>query len=273
MDKEAVPEVIKSAIPTPQLHLPWWKKRPAFLFLGLLILIIVAEIIWGVQVFFFSNQDTQSILQPKIANASYPQIVASADKVTFQTEEVISVNFKVVTAGNAADSVDLVVSYDNTFLEPLETNFVETGQIFDEYPVASVDKAQGIVQISGANLNSDKGFSGVGNFATLHFKAQKTGSTVVAIKFDQDSTSDSNIVLSGTAKDILSEVRNAEIMINRDLSSTPTSTQGEVCSGYFQYCQIAGKTGKQFCQSGHLKNNECVFDPKLTVSCGECQTE
>jgi hypothetical protein len=141
--------------------------------------------------------------------------------------------------------------------------------------VAIVDNEQGIVAISGITPPNQDGFVGVGTMATILFTGRSEGRTSLTVDFEKGATADSNIVLSGTSDDVLSQVYNSDVTVvgvNGQISERETKAAS--CDGYVQYCQTTdGKTGRQTCSKGVIVNNRCSFDPILTVSCEVCKTE
>lgn len=269
---DTIPEVIKSSTIQLAPASPVWKKSLPWVFLGVLILIILIELVWGYQT--FKNQPSSAFLQnnpPLLANIS-PQLIAQTTKTNFKTGDKVPLTIKVVTAGNPSDSTDIIVHFDPNLLEASGSGFFELGKIYKEYPVADFDNKNGTVQLSGTTPPDQTGFSGIGSLVTLNFHAKAEGSTTVSLEFVKGSTADSNIVLSGTSKDILSEVKNAAIIISNH-PVAETNNQAASCPGFFQYCHTGDKAGKQFCQSGVLEDKLCSFDSKLTVSCSECQVQ
>lgn len=268
---DTVPEVIKSNTQVPSPTSPWKKNLP-FIFLGGLILVIAIELIWGYLT--FKNQPSIAFLptSPKIVENVMPQLIAQVNKTNFKVGDKVPVTIKVVTAGNLTDSTDVIIRFDPNILEASGSGFFELGKIYAEFPVADFNNKTGLIQLSGTTLSNQVGFSGIGNLVTLNFKAKAVGTTTVDLEFIKGSTSESNIVLSGTTKDILAEVKNASLVISNN-PGPESINQPASCSGFFQYCHSGEKTGKQFCQSGQIKEQECQFDPQLTVSCSECQFE
>ncbi len=270
---EPIPEIIKSTaamVPPPESI---WKKRLPFFLFGGLVLIILVELVWGFQTYLLEKKITSTRQAQQVADLSTPQLVAQTSKQSYKIGETVPVSIKVVTGGNPTDSTDVVLKYDPAFFEAGGSNFFQLGAIYKDYPVAVFDNTRGIVEISGASLSDQEGFSGVGTLATLNFKARKAGSSAISFDFTEGSTADSNIVLSGNTKDLLSKVTNADIMIVSTAVTEGQNSSSDVCDGYFQLCVSGQKSGKQFCQKGKQSANQCVFDPKLTVSCGECQIE
>ncbi len=265
---EPTPQVINSTTPPPASN---WKQRVPFFFIAGLVIVILAEVVWGFKLLSSAPLSSAAVAPPLI-DTVVPQLIVLPAKEQIQIGETVPVVIKAVTAGNPTDGVDVIIKYDPAVLEPLKTNFFELGAIFPEFPVAEVDPKQGIIQISGTTPVNNSGFSGIGILATLNFKAKAEGTSAITIDFQKDSTADSNLVLSGSNHDLLQQVINSSVTVSKNLPSVVES-QITSCSGFFQYCSIGEKIGKQFCQSGILKNNICTFDPVATVSCTECQLQ
>ena len=135
--------------------------------------------------------------------------------------------------------------------------------------IQEVEAEQGQIRISAITPPSNEGFVGIGVFATVNFKAKQNGNTEVAIDFEKGSTTDSNLVETGIAIDILDQVYNLNLTIGENGSPIPVATS---CEGYYQYCHnLVGQTGRQFCSKGRLIENSCTFDPKLSVTCDICR--
>jgi hypothetical protein len=267
---EPVPQVVKTTTSLPTPNSNWRKKMPYFL-LGILALIVLSEVIWGFKLFSTSPDPSTDQSSP-IIESVIPQLIASTQKKSFKIGEVIPVQIKVVTAGKPTDSVDVIVKYDPSILEASSSGFFELGRIYPEYPVADIDRKQGLVQLSATTPVGQNGFSGIGTLVTFNFKAKVSGQTEVSLAFQKNSTYESNLVLSNTNQDILANVINTDFNITEAIAAED-KPQSRICNGFYQYCQLGDKTGKQFCQSGVTQNNICTFDPELTVSCSECQLQ
>lgn len=240
---------------------------PKLLFL-ILGAVILAEVVWGVRSILSSNVSKA----PTVANLAEGKIILDAPKTNYQVGESIPITVRIVTGGKSTDATDLVLKYDPQFLDAASQN-IKLGGIYEEYAVAEVDQSLGEVKISGITPPKGKGFSGIGELAIVDFKAKKSGKSVISVDFQKDVTFDSNIVESGTVKDILTEVYNKELFIGSEQTTTVTKISKNECQGYVQLCQKStGQTGRQFCRLGILSSNECKFDPQLTVSCDECKT-
>jgi hypothetical protein len=267
---EPVPQVISSNTPLPSSS--GWKKKIPVISVVILSLVILFELFWGYRVLRSPSSVITDTISSEIIDSVKPQIIAQTPKKNFKINEIVPVEVKIVTAGNPADSADLIIRFDPRLLEASGSSFFELGRIYPEYPVADIDRKAGLIQLSATTPSGLPGFTGIGTLVKLNFKAKAIGETTISVDFQENSTAESNIVLSNTNKDILAYVRNAPIAIGNTADSE-TKSEPQSCSGFFQYCQINGKTGKQFCQNGVKKNNTCTFDPDLTVSCSECQVQ
>jgi hypothetical protein len=237
----------------------------------ILVLVVAAELSYSVRTILMNNAQT-NVPIPKIYPLSEGKLILVSSRKDYKIGEIVPVTVKIATGGNISDSTDLVLRFDPKILEAPSASFIRLGEIYADYPVADFDKNSGIVKISGTTPPRGIGFEGVGTFATLYFKAKSAGSTTVQAEFEKGSTADSNIVLTQSTKDILTEVINADIMIISGQINPSKESEKQMCSGYFQYCQTDnGVSGKQFCRSGAFDGTECVFDPKFTVSCSLCK--
>lgn len=245
------------------------QKNLTKIIFGLLGLVVVIELVLGARALLSPSKPRIDRVNALIASMTDPKLVLSSNLETVGVGQNIDVAVRVVTGGKSTDSTDLVLKFDPNFLEASSSS-IKLGQIYSEFPVADVDPKSSLVAISGITLPGRQGFSGIGTLATITFKAKQAGKTSLTIDYQKDATADSNVVESGTAKDILGEVVNLEITIGGNSESRKVSTDN--CPGFTQYCLTqAGKTGRQFCKQGVRKNNSCVFDPNLTVSCDVCK--
>lgn len=250
-----------------------FKKRIGFFIFGILILIIVVELALGVRAVMRGNSQNSVIASSNILPLSDGKILLLPSKKEFRVGEIVPISVKVVTGGQNTDSTDLVLKYDPQVLEASGSSFIRLGKIYKDYPVADYDRTQGLVKISGTTPPDGSGFSGIGNLATLYFTARKAGPATVTIDYENGSTADSNIVLASSTHDILSEVMDADIMIKEGELSSVEENKQTMCPGFYQYCQLgSGLSGKQYCQSGAFQNNQCGFDPNLSVSCSVCKS-
>ena len=115
------------------------------------------------------------------------------------------------------DGVDVVITYDPKFLELIPTGVspAKTTSLYPEYPVNIHDTVNGRITISGAAGVGGVNFTGESKLAAVTFKTKIVGQTKVTIDYTKGSSSDSNVVDSKTGSDILDEVSNLELTINK----------------------------------------------------------
>lgn len=177
-----------------------------FVFLAVIILI---EVVLAVR---YLSQKTPPP-PPKLQPISGGRIVLIADKKDYKAGENIVVSVRLSTGGQPTDGTDLVLRFDPKVLETSNAA-VTQGRIYSEYPMKSVDSIEGLIRISGiSSIRKKSGFNGVGIFATINFKAVGSGKTTLRIDFTPDLTSDSNVLGTKNAKDILEEVFNLDLEI------------------------------------------------------------
>lgn len=229
----------------------------------LLALIILIEVYFGLK----------TLLSPlpaveKLAPISQGVVALTTDQPSYLVGDQIPVTIKLSTGGYNSVGADLVLKYDPNFLEAKETDFFEQGETYQDYPGTSLDKKNGMIFISGIVLSDRGGFNGTGIFGRLKFVAKKQGLTLVKVEFQADSTTDSNIIDTVSAKDVLAQAIDVEINIGQ---AGKVSNASKACSGFTQLCwDENNKQSTQKCQGGKLKDQACVFDPILTESCGQC---
>lgn len=136
-----------------------------------------------------------------------------------------SVDVNLDTGGANTDGTDVILKFDRTRLTAVS---VTPGTIYPDYPSNSPDNSTGTINISGLASISQP-FNGSGKFATINFTANPgatTGLTQVTFDFDpndKEKTTDSNVVESGTVRDILSAVQNGVYTINTSACSSTSS--------------------------------------------------
>lgn len=249
----------------------WLKKNIVKIVIAGLIIVVAGELLFGgFTLFSPSKSGSLNILGPKVNPQTEAVLSVLTDKRVYKIGDQAVLDVKLFTGGQTTDSTDLVIKYDPGFLEPSES-FATPGQIYSEYPAVQIDKQAGLIGISGITVPGSTSFSGVGSFAKLIFKVLKEGETSVSIDFRKDATDDSNVVLSGSSKDILGSVSDARVVISSSESQPNDNKEGK-CDGFKQYCQDAqGSIGVQDCTGGVSQNLTCGYDPTFTVSCGVCQ--
>lgn len=260
--------VQKAVSPDAGIKGPFPRNLTKIIF-GVLGLIILIELIIGFRTLTAGR--TQPVLPPQIASMSDPKIVIRPSRTDVSIGETVEVKVLVVTGGNSTDSTDLILHYDPKFLEASVSSSIKVGQIYEDFPVAVVDPGLGEIAVSGVTPPKGQPFVGIGTLATLYFKALQNGKSALTVDFQKGATAESNVVLSGSSKDILGEVINVDISIGTSGGTQPPPSS---CQGYTQYCQTPeGKTGRQLCSPGKKVGLSCVFDPMLSISCEPCSAK
>lgn len=145
---------------------------------------------------------------------SLGRIALSSPSQKYQLGQTIPVKVKIFTGGRTIQGVDLNLSYDPNLLELTGPAYFQKGQIFSEYPITSIDKAKGVVRISGIASIAQIGYNGVGYFGTLNFTAKNRGTPKVVLEFKPNTTTDTNMIEYGSGQDILDSVN--ELLLNID---------------------------------------------------------
>ncbi len=281
MDKSASSFVFKNPVTgenvseSPKSIKSWLKNNIGKTLFFVLLALVIVELSYGAYSFFAPAKfKAMSIIPNKVNEISGAALSLVSNKVSYKTGEPVAFDVKLFTGGYTTDSTDLVIKYDPQFLEPSADNFAVSGNIYSEYPAVQIDKQKGLIGISGITLPGQKGFSGVGKFAKLNFSALKNGSTKVEIDYEAGATADSNVVLSGSSKDILAGVENAEIKIGAENTVNTPDNGKNKCEGFTQICQNAlGKAGSQVCSGGVITGGDCNYDMVYTQSCGDCKIQ
>lgn len=241
--------------------------RVIFILLGIVILF---EIFQAYKI--FTTPIDKANLTPKFQNLSDGKIVLASDGNSYEVDENIEVIIRISTGGFSTDGADVVINYDPNMLE-LSSTPIEKGDLYSDYPGTNVDAKAGEILVSGIATSSGEGYNGTGNFATINFVAKKIGKTTIKVKYKDGDTTDSNILESSSSKDILKQVYNLDVNIGEEVSDESIS-EVDLCETFTQICKDeSGKSGTQLCSQGRSKNNECIWDPQYTTTCGECKVD
>ncbi len=177
-----------------------------FIILGV---ILVIELILGIRS-IMTNQSTgssQSVVRKVPLKGT---ITLTADKTEVNVGDKVTLTI-IVTSPVAVDGVDLVAKYDPKILSASD-NSIHTGTIFPQYPLSKIDSA-GFLRISGISNPNTARFAGKGVFATVDFKAVKSGKAEISVVFTQGSTTDSNIIGAANEKPLLEEAGKLEVTV------------------------------------------------------------
>lgn len=201
------------------LNLPTAKRFPIKIVFILLGLVVVGEVIWAISNFVPAGSSPQApnALPSKnvVTAASAAQVSLSPDKTTVKVGDKITVAIN-VSANKETHGTDLIINFDPTLVTVDSQNTkkvpVVTGQIYNDYPVNSVDQTKGKIIVSGIT-SAPGGVTTNGVFGTLNLVAKAPGVAKLSLEFTKGSTTDTNVTEAGTGKDMLNQVTDAIINI------------------------------------------------------------
>lgn len=157
--------------------------------------------------------------------ANEPSLTFSPNTITSSINSTFVVPIIVDTADYASGGVGAIILYDPFMVTPIS---IQTGKIFGDYPISSINNISGKIIVSGIAASSDSLFSGVGELATIVFRSNQPGSSTVSFLFEPNNTRDSNIAVTFGQGDILSKVNKLVVTINAgggNITSTPIQPQ------------------------------------------------
>ncbi len=216
-----------------------------FIVLGI---VIVIEIVFAARLLLTPSVSSPgAVLQPLTTG----QITLIAPKQTYKIGEEIPVTIRLFTGGYETDGADVILKYDPNLLEASSSGII-THNLYSDYPFTAADKG-GLIQVSG--INTSQGFNGLGNFATITFRAKVAGKATISVEFAPGRTDESNITKSKESEDILGNVGNVNIDVTEAESTSNTALSCADIS--YQSCiDSAGNSGTYWC-SGLTDGNNC----------------
>lgn len=142
---------------------------------------------------------------------------------TFNRNCTFSLDIILDTQGVGTDGTDAYLNFDST---RFTMNSIETAnKVYPEYPGSGIDpQNSNRILISGLAAFG-KPYTGSGKLATINFtvkEAATTGVTQMTFDFDTNnkgSTTDSNVVQTGTATETLSAVTNGNYTVGSGICS------------------------------------------------------
>ncbi len=142
------------------------------------------------------------------ANASevVPSLSLSPDSQTYAyvSGQSTQVGILVDSGAKSIDGVDVVISFDPTAAQVVETKINPT-TLLPEVPLNKVDNATGKIRFSALTFEAKPVAGILGMFA---FKPLKKGEVNFSFDFTPGVTTDSNIAEHATAADVLGKVTN-----------------------------------------------------------------
>lgn len=180
-------------------------RKNIFIVLGV---IIALEVIWAV---WFLVKGVQLQGQPALTTQvplKQTAITLSSPKLEYKAGDKVTVDIS-ITSSKKVDGVDLIIIYDPKVLTAQPAIL---GTIFSDYPQNSVDQTLGRVSISGITTQQG-GVIPKGEFGKVTFVTKALGVTKISLDFTPGKTVDTNVIETGTGKDILGKVNELELNI------------------------------------------------------------
>lgn len=186
-----------------------WILSPRVVFVILGVLLVV-ELYLGAKTLLSPIKKPQTTPLPQKLTQK-ATLTLSTELTNYLVGQEVLVKVILSTGSYQTDGTDVLIQFDPQVLEPAD-NFFEKGTLYQDYPGVRKDQLKGTVSASGITVSSG-GFKGTGVFGTFKFKAKKVGKSLVELKFTPSSTTDSNIIESNSAKDLLEEGSKVEVKV------------------------------------------------------------
>lgn len=177
--------------------------------------VIMGEAIWAGWTLMRPPPQPLSLTQTVAPQPSKPTVISlEAPKTVLKAGEKMTVSIK-VTSTKKTEGTDLILSFDPKSLS-LETTStgepVIVGDLYSDYLNNVLDAKNGKVTVSGIT-SAPGGVLADGLFGSIVVVAKAPGQANVAVEFSPGSTTDSNVIETGTGKDVLEKVKDLEINI------------------------------------------------------------
>ncbi|MFA5933358.1 MAG: cohesin domain-containing protein [Microgenomates group bacterium] len=183
------------------------------------MIIIGAEGVWAYQAINKQNQNqpTATSTSTSVAQTGNSNTISlTSPKTQFKIGEVVPIGIN-IDSNKMTAGADLIIHYDANLLS-LASNASKTpvslGNLYDEYPINSVDEKNGVITVSGIT-NKVGGVVPKGLFGTIIFQAKAAGKAKIFLEFAPKRTNDTNLIDSKTSDDVLEEVKNLDITITQ----------------------------------------------------------
>ncbi|MDD4351747.1 MAG: cohesin domain-containing protein [Candidatus Gracilibacteria bacterium] len=147
-----------------------------------------------------------SISLSSCVGGSSGSLSLKTEQDTISVADNLLVQVVLDTGKNEVDSVDTIINFDP---EMLELEQIDQGEIFEVYPLIVSDNDNGEAKVSAASTSDF--FNGDGVYATLNFKALKSGKTTLTFNYEAGSTLDSDLMSQG--QDVLGKVSDLTLEI------------------------------------------------------------
>lgn len=160
-----------------------------------------------------------------VKTASAATLTVSPASSTVRAGQTFSVDILVDSQGAPIDGVDLYsLRFSPSVLQVVDDDSsaagvqIKPGTLFSSTPINSVNNSTGAILFSQSTTGGTH-YTGSGVVATIHFRAQATGSSALAFDYTSGSTSDTNVAGSGTDK--LTAVTNGNFTVSAEIPPPP----------------------------------------------------
>lgn len=189
------------------------KITPEKIIIAVFSAVIIFELIWAGYTFVNNKKTVVAPIAKKVENITKTtsiSIVPQLVNVKKGEKFTVAIN---INSDVYSDGTDISLTYDPKFLSVVKVNRpVQTANIYNNYPQNKVDAKVGVITVSGVT-DKKEGVLTNGVFGTIEFIAKNSGETKISIDFTPLSTTDSNIIKSGSGVDVLEKVENTEVSI------------------------------------------------------------
>lgn len=122
------------------------------------------------------------------------------------------------TGGADSDAANVIITYDNTLLEPV--GIFQKGNIYQSYPATGNTVDGGVAKLTGFSADGSV-HNGSGLFGTLEMRVigqssaanQYVSPTTIGFQYSAGSTTDSNIAEHETGADLLESVQSLDVYL------------------------------------------------------------
>ena len=153
---------------------------------------------------------------------------------TFNKNCAFSLDVLLDTQGVGTDGADAYLNFDSSRFSMISID--TSGKVYTEYPGSGIDPNNANRILISGLAPFGKPYTGSGKLATINFTVKdgaQTGATQMTFDFDinnKNSTTDSNVVQTGTSSETLSSVNNGNYIVGAGgcASASPIPQGGNI---------------------------------------------
>lgn len=190
----------------------WGGKKLIF---GIIGVVLLAELVWAGFTLLGERKVGSGTVESLPGGAS-GALSLNSSRSSLKVGETVIVSID-VSSQVATDGIDVILLYDPKLLSVVAgTNKlpVAFGTLYSDYPSNQVDEGIGRITLSGITSQAG-GVVAKGTVGMVTFTAKAPGIAKVALDFTPGSTTDSNVIETRSAKDVLKSVKDLELNITQ----------------------------------------------------------